>query len=59
MSSDFSSKGASLGPLILSPAIGETFQQFAVRLGWPFNRWIEMSGIAFDYENLRDLMIRD
>jgi hypothetical protein len=38
---------------------GETFQQFAGRLGWPFHRWIEMSGIAFDYENLRDLMIRD
>jgi hypothetical protein len=32
---------------------------FAVRLGGFFNRWIEMSGIALHYENLRDLMIRD
>ena len=41
------------------PESDETFQQFAVRWGWPFNRWIEMLGIAFDYANLRDFMIKD
>ena len=41
------------------PESGETFQKFAVRLSGFFNRWIEMSGIALYYENLRDLMIRD
>jgi hypothetical protein len=40
------------------PESGETFQKFAVRLSGFFNRWIEMSGIALYYENLRDLMIR-
>ena len=41
------------------PESGETFQKFAVRLSGFFNRWIEMSGIALYYENLRDLMIKD
>jgi hypothetical protein len=41
------------------PESGETFQKFAVRLGGFFNRWIEMSGIALYYENLRHLMKRD
>ena len=40
------------------PESGETFQQFAARLGVFFNRWIAMSGIDLDYGKLRDLMIR-
>lgn len=41
------------------PESGETFQQFSVRLGGYFSRWIEMSNIPKTFAGLYDLMLRD
>ena len=41
------------------PENGETFQQFAVRMGSYFDRWIEMSKVKPTYDGLYDLMLRD
>ena len=41
------------------PENGETFQQFAVRMGSYFDRWLEMSKVKPTYDGLYDLMLRD
>lgn len=41
------------------PESGETFEQYSVRLGGYFSRWIDMSEIPKTYEGLYDLMLRD
>ena len=41
------------------PERGETFTQFLTRLEMYMQRWIELSGIAQDYVNLRDLLLRE
>ncbi|CAC5415002.1 unnamed protein product [Mytilus coruscus] len=41
------------------PESGETFQQFSVRLGSYFNRWIDMSNVLKTFDGLYDLMLRD
>ncbi|CAC5366153.1 unnamed protein product [Mytilus coruscus] len=41
------------------PESGETFQQFLVRLGCYFSRWIDMSNVLKTFDGLYDLMLRD
>ncbi|CAG2216072.1 unnamed protein product [Mytilus edulis] len=41
------------------PEFGETFQQFSVRLGSYFSRWIDMSNVLKTFDGLYDLMLRD
>ncbi|XP_075748462.1 uncharacterized protein LOC142814197 isoform X1 [Rhipicephalus microplus] len=41
------------------PADGETATQYAARLCHYFDRWIELSGTAQEYEELRELLIRE
>ena len=41
------------------PESTETFQQFSVRLGGYFDRWVDMSEVTKDYASLSDLVLRD
>ncbi|XP_075749486.1 uncharacterized protein LOC142814527 isoform X1 [Rhipicephalus microplus] len=41
------------------PADGETATQYAARLCHYFDRWIELSGTAQEYDELRELLIRE
>jgi len=38
---------------------GETFGQFAIRLGSYYERWIDMANVERTYDGLKDLMLRD
>ncbi|MEW8548611.1 MAG: hypothetical protein AB2693_34350, partial [Candidatus Thiodiazotropha sp.] len=41
------------------PEVGETFQQFTARMKSYFTRWVDMSGIEKNFEQLQDLVLRD
>ncbi|CAC5413817.1 unnamed protein product [Mytilus coruscus] len=41
------------------PESGETFQQFSVRLGSYFSRWIDMANGLKTFDGLYDLMLKD
>ena len=41
------------------PENGETFQQFSVRLGSYFNRWLEIAKVPKTFNGLYDLVLRD
>ncbi|XP_042148104.1 uncharacterized protein LOC120842647 [Ixodes scapularis] len=41
------------------PLDGETATQYAARLGHYFDRWVELSSTARDFESLRELVLQD
>ena len=41
------------------PEHGESFTQFITRIDMYFQRWIELSGIEKDFDQLRDLLLRE
>ena len=41
------------------PERGETFGQFALRIGHYFNRWIELGKVDMTFEELVDFLLRD
>jgi len=38
---------------------GETPQQFITRLESYLTRWLELAGVEFTFEDVRDLIVRD
>lgn len=41
------------------PVDGETATQYAARLGHYFNWWVELAAVTKDFENLRELVIKE